>query len=61
MKLPNVTGVGIGKKSGQKVITVFVTRKVPEALLRPQEIVDKVMEGYQTVVEEIGAIEAQKQ
>ena len=59
MHLPNVTGVGIGEKSGQKVITVFVRRKVPEPLLKPQEIVDKVLEGYQTVVEETGEFEAQ--
>ncbi len=61
MQLPNVTGVGIGEKSGRKVITVFVTHKVPEPLLKPEEIVDKVLEGYQTVVEEKGEFEAQVQ
>ena len=59
MQLPNVTGVGIGEKSGEKVIEVLVTRKVPEALLKPQERVDKILEGYRTVVQEIGEIEAQ--
>jgi hypothetical protein len=59
MRLPNVTGVGIGEKAGKAVIMVFVTHKVPEATLRPQEIVPKALEGYETDVEEIGVITAQ--
>jgi hypothetical protein len=41
------------------VIMVFVTHKVPESALRPQEIVPKTLEGYETDVEEIGVITAQ--
>ncbi|ADE14699.1 conserved hypothetical protein [Nitrosococcus halophilus Nc 4] len=59
MGLPNVTAIGIGKKSGKDVIKVFVTHKVPEATLQPQEIIPKTLEGYETDVEESGIIIAQ--
>lgn len=59
MRLPNVTGVGIGEKAEKAVIKVFVTHKVTESALRPQEIVPKTVEGYETDVEEIGFITAQ--
>ena len=59
MRLPNVTGVGIGKKAGKAVIKVFVTHKVPESALRPQEFVPKLLEGYETDVEEIGFVTTQ--
>ena len=59
MRLPNVTGVGIGKKTGKEVIKVFVTHKVPESALQPQEIVPKTLEGYETDVEESGVVTAQ--
>jgi hypothetical protein len=51
MKLPNVTGVGIGEKDRKEVIVVFVRRKVPESALKPQEIIPKILEGYETDVE----------
>jgi hypothetical protein len=59
MQLPNVTGVGIGQKSGKEVIKVFVTQKVPESTLQPHEVVPKTLEGYETDVEDIGHITAQ--
>ena len=59
MRLPNVTGVGIGEKGGKPVIKVFVTHKVPESALQPQEVVPKALEGWETDVEEIGVIMAQ--
>lgn len=59
MQLPNVTGVGIGEKERKKVIKVFVTHKVPESALRPHEIVPKMLDGYETDVEEIGVVTAQ--
>ncbi|MFA4875669.1 MAG: hypothetical protein WC690_10060 [bacterium] len=59
MRLPNVTGVGIGEKAGKAVIKVFVTHKIPESALQPQEIVPKALEGYETDVEEIGVVTAQ--
>ena len=54
--LPNVNGVAIGDKAGKPVIKVFVTHKVPESSLQPQEIVPKTLDGFETDVEEIGPI-----
>jgi hypothetical protein len=59
LRLPNVTGVGIGEKAGKPVITVFVTHKVPESALQPQEVVPRTLEGWATNVEEIGVVTAQ--
>lgn len=59
MQLPNVTGIGIGKKAGKNIIKVFVTQKLPESALQPDEIIPKTLEGYQTDVEEIGIVTAQ--
>ncbi len=52
--LPNVTGVGIGERSGQPVIKVFVTVKVPETDLAPEERVPASLDGYAVDVEAIG-------
>jgi hypothetical protein len=52
MRLPNVTGVGIGEKKGKEVIIVFVKRKVSEDALEPSEIIPKTLESYETNVEE---------
>ena len=59
MSLPNVTGVGIGEKNGKPVIKVFVTRRVPESSLRPDEMIPGALEGYETDVEEVGDLTAQ--
>jgi hypothetical protein len=59
MQLPNVTGVGIGEKAGKAVIKVFVTHKVAESALQPQEVIPKTLEGYEADVEEIGVVTAQ--
>ncbi len=59
MRLPNVTGVGIGEKGGKEVIKVFVTHKVPESSLQPDEIIPKSLEGYEVDVEDIGTVTAQ--
>ena len=59
MELPNVTGVGVGKKEGKYVIKVFVTHKVPESSLLPEEIIPKTIEGNEVDVEEIGVVTAQ--
>lgn len=61
MELPNVNGIGIGEKEGQKVIKVFVTQKVSESDLQPQQVVPKFLEKYKTDVEEIGSVTAQTQ
>ncbi len=52
MRLPNVTGVGIGEKKGKEVIIIFVKEKVSESALQPSEIIPKTLEGYKTDVEE---------
>lgn len=59
MQLPNVTGIGIGKKGKKEVIKVFVTHKVPESALQLHEIIPKMLEGYETDVEETGVVTAQ--
>ena len=59
MRLPNVTGVGIGEKGGKEVIKVFVTHKVPESSLQPDEIIPKSLEGHEVDVEDIGTVTAQ--
>ncbi len=59
MRLPNVTGVGIGEKAGKPVIRVLVTHKVPESTLRPEETVPKTLEGSAVDVEEVGIITTQ--
>jgi hypothetical protein len=61
MDLPNVVGVGEGKKAGKEVIMVLVSHKLPESSLRPQDVVPKMLEGYETDVEEIGVITAELQ
>jgi hypothetical protein len=58
MTLTNVIGVGLGEKDGTPVIKVFVTDKLPEIMLKPQDIVPKVLDGHETDVEEIGNIRA---
>src|SRR4029450_11698619 len=37
LALPNVIGVGIGERAGKPVIKVFVTQKVAETELGPEE------------------------
>ena len=59
MQLPNVVGVGIGEKAGEPIITVFVTRKVPESSLQPQEIIPRTLDEHKTDVVEIGNVTAQ--
>jgi hypothetical protein len=59
MRLPNVTGVGIGEREGKEVLKVFVTHKVPDSELKADEMVPKALNGYEIDVEEIGAVTAQ--
>jgi hypothetical protein len=60
LALPNVTGVGIGERAGRPVIKVFVTEKVPESALAPEERVPASLDGYEVDVEAIGLVEAQE-
>ena len=59
LSLPNVNGVGIGQKAGKEVIKVFVTRRVTLSALQPNEVIPKILEGYETDVEEIGVVTSQ--
>lgn len=59
LQLPNVTGIGIGLKADKQVIKVFVSKKLPEHILKPDEIIPKTLDGYQTDVEEIGIVTIQ--
>jgi hypothetical protein len=59
MGMLNVTGVAIGEKGGKEVIKVFVTHKVPESSLRPEDIVPETLDGFEVDVEEIGSVTAQ--
>lgn len=60
LSLPNVQGVGEGEKKSKKVIKVLVTHKVPVSTLRPEEVIPKTLEEYETDVEEIGIVIAQE-
>src|ERR687895_441731 len=59
LALPNVTAVGIGERSGEAVIKVFVARKVPASELEPGERVPSSLDGHPVDVEEIGVVEAE--
>lgn len=59
LELPNVTIVATGKKDGKDVIKVFVTHKVPISELRPEEVVPKTLDEFETDVEESGVVTAQ--
>lgn len=58
MSLCNVTAVGVGEKAGKPVIKVFVSAKVPESSLRPDQRIPAVLEGCEVDIEEIGEITA---
>jgi len=59
LALPNVTGIGIGERDGRPVIRVFVSEKLPESDLAPEERVPVSLDGYEVDVEAIGFVEAQ--
>lgn len=59
LNLPNVIGVGVGEKEGEPTIIIFVTHKVPESSLQPDEIVPKKLGNFATDVEEIGVVTSQ--
>jgi len=56
---PNVNAVGIGERAGRPVIKVMVIRKVPEASLKPDQVLPRELEGFAVDVEESGQITAQ--
>jgi hypothetical protein len=62
MKLANVSGVGTGRDehSGQDVIIVFVTRKVPRDRLLREDVVPDELDGVPVRVLAIGEVSAQE-
>lgn len=56
MRLPNVTGVGIGEKAGKPVIKLFVTVSSGSQ----EDIYPKTLGGFEVVVEETGPFHAQE-
>jgi hypothetical protein len=57
--MANVTGVGVGTKSGKEVIKVFVTRKIPELSLNARDVIPRTLDGCEVDVEEIGIVTSQ--
>jgi hypothetical protein len=62
MRLANVTGVGTGKDdhTGEDVIIVFVTRKVPRNRLREEDVVPDELDGVPVRVLAIGEVSTQE-
>lgn len=58
-KRPNVVGIGQGERGGRPVIKVLVTRKLPEAELRKEDVIPKTIAGFPTDVVEVGVVSAQ--
>jgi hypothetical protein len=58
--IPNVVGVGIGKKNGigETCITAMVSQKLPLVALQEDVIVPKVVNGIPTDVMQVGNIQA---
>ena len=59
LQLPNVIGLAPGEKGGKPAIKVYVTHRVPESDLQPEDVIPKTLDGYQTDVEELGVVTAQ--
>lgn len=60
LKKPNVVGIGEGEQAGKPVIKVLVTH-MPGSAVQPDELIPKMLEGYDVVVEESGVLQAQPQ
>lgn len=62
LQLANVSGVGTGRDehSGQDVIIVFVTRKVPRDRLQTEDVVPDELDGVPVRVLAIGEVSAQE-
>ena len=64
LRMPNVVGVGVGNKevrgqrTRQMTVTALVRKKVPEAGLRPEDVIPKEVGGLPTDVIEVGDLRA---
>lgn len=59
LQLANVVGVGVGYKNGnpdEKAILVYVTKKLHEIQLKPEDLIPKELGGFKTDVVESGEI-----
>jgi hypothetical protein len=54
LKLPNVIGVGIGKKAGKMIIKVLTNGQLPRSLAK--QAIPKSLDGYEIVQEDIGDV-----
>ncbi len=52
LQLPDVIGVGIGRKAEKTVIKIYVNRQTPQSSTYEQ--IPKSLDGYETDIEEIG-------
>jgi hypothetical protein len=52
LRLPDVTGVGVGQKNGKDVIVVFVKRGGPGPVARATEKIPQTVEGYEVDIHE---------
>ncbi|MBD0842521.1 MULTISPECIES: hypothetical protein [unclassified Streptomyces] len=62
LSMAHVTGVGTGRDehTGEDVIVVFVTRKVPRDRLREEDVVPDELDGVPVRVLAIGDVSAQE-
>jgi len=64
MSKANVVGVGVGyrqrggERTGELALVVMVNKKVPEALLAPEDVIPTSLEGVPVDVQEVGEIRA---
>ena len=64
MSKANVVGVGVGyrqrggERTGELALVVMVNKKVPEALLAPEDVIPTSLEGVPVDVQEVGEIHA---
>jgi len=56
LRLPNVIGVGIGRRGSQPVIKVFVTQRVPREALGAGEVIPDTLDGYPVSVHVVGTV-----
>jgi hypothetical protein len=61
LSLPNVHGVGTTRdtSTGEDVVVVFVSRKVPRSALRDRDVIPAELDGVAVRVEEVGDVVAQ--
>jgi len=59
LSLPNVNGIGVGRKNDKYCLHILVTKKLPLSKLRRDEIIPPECDGIQTDVIVSGHISSQ--